>query len=125
MNYFIKTCLKNVETFSIEDKTFLNTLPLPILNESKTLLCEGAITEKELHAAIMCMAQEKASENDGLTKEFYSCFKKELKASFVTSIRATKRKIEFTASQKQAVIKLIQKKMEVKHLLKTGVKFFS
>ena len=65
---------KNVEESSVEHKAFLDTLSLLILNESETLLCEGALTEKELHAAMMSMAQEKAPGNDRLTKEFYSCF---------------------------------------------------
>ena len=56
------------------------------------------------------MAQEKAPGNDGLTKEFYSCFWEELKEPFVTSIRATKHKMEFTSFQKQPVFKLTQKK---------------
>ena len=49
MNYFIKTYLKSVEKSLVEHTTFLNTLPLPILNESERLLCKGAFTEKELH----------------------------------------------------------------------------
>ena len=40
---------------------------------------EGALTAKELNPAMMSMAQEKAPGNDGLTKEFYSCFWEELK----------------------------------------------
>ena len=36
--------------------------------------------------------------------------KKQIKRPFITSIRATKRKMEFSLSQKQAVVKLIQKK---------------
>ena len=49
MNYFIKTYLKSVEKSLVEHTTFLNTLSLPILNESARLLCKGAFTEKELH----------------------------------------------------------------------------
>ena len=58
----------------------------------------------------MSMVQEKEPGNDGLTKEFHSCFWEELKEPFVTSIRATKPKTEFTLSQKQEVTKSIQKK---------------
>ena len=122
LNYFIKTCLKKSrEIFT----TFLDTLPLPTLNESEILLREAALTEKKLNAPMMSMAQEKASGNGGLTKEFYSCFWEESKEPPVTSIRATKRKMEFTSSQKQAVIKLTQEKDRDKNLLKTGTRFLS
>ena len=83
-------------------KTFLDTLSLPMLNESETLLCEEALTGKELHAAVMSMAQEKTLGNNRLTKEFYSCFWEELKEPFHTSIWDTKCKMEFNSSQKQA-----------------------
>ena len=118
LNYFLKTCLKNVKKSSVEHTTFLDTLPLLILNESEMLLYEVALTEKELNVAMMSMAQEKSLGNDGLTKEFHSCFWEELKEPFVTFIRATKRKMEFTSSQKQAVIKLIQKKDREKRFIK-------
>ena len=46
---------------------------------SKIVLCEGALAEKEQHAAMMGMAPKKALGNDELTKEFYSCFWEGLK----------------------------------------------
>ena len=70
------------------------------------LLYEEALTEKEL----ISMVLEKAPGNEELTKEFYNCFWEELKEPFITSIRATKSKIVFILSQKQAVIRLVQKK---------------
>ena len=85
------------------------------------LLYEEALTEKEL----ISMVLEKAPGNEGLTKEFYNCFWEELKEPFITSIRATKSKIKFILSQKQAVIRLVKKKIEIKHLTKTGVQFLS
>ena len=45
-----------------------------------------------------------------------------LKKPFVIFIRATKRKMELTLFQKQAVIKVIQKEDREKDLLKTGLK---
>ena len=106
---FYKNLFKK-EKSSVEHTTFLDTLLLPILNESETLLCEGGLTEKERHAAMMSMAQEKTPKNDGLTNEFYSFFGEELKEPFATALKATKRKMESTSSRKQAVNKLIQKK---------------
>ena len=97
----------NKEWINAELTTFLDTLPLPILNESETLLCEGALNKKELHAARMSMAKEKAPGNHRLTREFFSCFLEELstflKELFVTSIIARKRKIEFTSSQNKSL----------------------
>ena len=58
----------------------------------------------------MSMVQEKAPGNDGFTKKFFSSFWVELKEPFVISIRAKKRKIELTSSQRQVVVKLIEKK---------------
>ena len=64
------------------------------------------------------MAREKIPGNDRFTKEFYKYFWEELKEPFVTSIKATKRKMEFTSCQNQAVIKLIQKKDRDKRFIK-------
>ena len=52
---------------------------------------------------MMSMAQEKAPGNDGLTKKFSSCVQEKLKEPIVTSIRATKRKMESTSSRKQVM----------------------
>ena len=74
-----KSCLKKS---SVEHPTYLDTLPLPILNQNKMLLWEVAFTEKNLNAVMMNMVQKKAPENDGLTKEFYSCFLGRIKRTF-------------------------------------------
>ena len=54
---------------------------------------------------MMSMVGEKVPGNYLLTKEFYIWFWRELKEPPVASIRATKRKMEFTLTQRQAVIK--------------------
>ena len=74
---------------------------------------------------MMSVVQEKAPGIDGLTKEFYSCFSEELKEPFANSIRATKRKMTFFLSQKQIVIKLMQKKDRDKRFIKNYVRFLS
>ena len=43
----------------------LDTLPLAALDESEALLFQGALTEKELNAAMMSMVHEKTPRNDG------------------------------------------------------------
>ena len=49
----------------MEHAKILDTLPLAALDESETLLCQGALTEKELNAAMMSMVHEKTPRNDG------------------------------------------------------------
>ena len=56
--------------------------------------------------------------NDGLTKELYETFWDELKDSFINSIKLAYQKKALSTSQRQAVIKLIEKKDRDKTLLK-------
>ena len=55
-----------------------------------------------------CMENDKSPGNDGLTKEFCVSFWDDIKATFISSIRQSKGKKE-KVSQRQAIIKLIQK----------------
>ena len=52
----------------------------------------------------------KSPGNDRLTKEFYETFWNELKDSFINSIKLAYQKKALSTSQRQAVIKLIEKK---------------
>ena len=60
----------------------------------------------------------KSPGNEGLTKEFNETFWDELKDSFINSIKLAYQKKALSASQRQAVIKLIEKKDHDKKLLK-------
>ena len=61
---------------------------------------------------------DKAAENDGLTKESYETFWDNIKETLDFSIN--KAKIEQSISQRQAIIKLIEKKDLLKDIFKTG-----
>ena len=72
--------------------------------------CEGEITEEELLKAFKKMPKNKLSGNEGLTKEFYKAFWNDLRIPLLLSVKKAFKAGELSTSQKQAVIKLIEKK---------------
>ena len=64
------------------------------------------------------MKNDKSPENDGITKEFYEFFWDNIKNSLSNSIKKSFISGELSTSQKQAVIKLIEKKERDKWLIK-------
>ena len=83
---------------------------LPKLQEEQVLKCEGEITESKLFKSLKSMKNDKSPGNNGLTKEFYETFWEEIKAPFFNLIRKSFLTEEKSISQKQAVIKLIEKR---------------
>ena len=67
------------------------------------------MTEKELYNALIDIDSNKSPGNDRLTKEFYYTFWNDIKDVFITSIIESKRKKVLSISQRQAIIKLIEK----------------
>ena len=70
--------------------------------------------------ALKSFSNYKSSGNDSLTKEFYETFWSKLKKTFMNSISQTKISKKLITSQRQAVIKLIEKKDKDKRFMKTG-----
>ena len=64
------------------------------------------------------MQNNKSPGNDELTKEFYKMFWIEIKNPFMYSIMEAREKKKLSTSQRQAVIKLIEKKERVKRFIK-------
>ena len=89
--------------------SLLQNLPVPKLQEQQVIKCEGEITESEFLKSLKSMKNDKSPGNDGLTKEFYETFWKEIKTLFSNSIRKFFLTEELSTSQRQAVIKLIDK----------------
>ena len=64
------------------------------------------------------MPNYKSPGNDGLTKDFYEIFWEELKTSLISSFECAFTKDELSSSQKQAVVKLIEKLDRDKRFIK-------
>ena len=66
----------------------------------------------------MCMQNNKSPGNDGLTKSFFVTFWEDVKDVFLNSCGTAKLKKELSTSQRQAVMKLIEKKDMDKRFIK-------
>ena len=116
---FYQTLFK--EKLSISEEciqSFLDKVSLPKLNENQTLKCEGTTTECELLQALTSMDNDKSPGNDGITKEFYIKFWDVVKKPLCASIQQSFIAGQLSTSQKQAIIKLIEKKDRDKRFVK-------
>ncbi len=95
---------------------FLNPLLIPILNENDRILCDVEITIDDLYESLCSMQNNKTPGNDGLSKELYIQFWDKLSTFLFQSLMQGKRKGELSASQKQAVFKLLEKRVETKDI---------
>ena len=105
-----------VQTDKID--AYLDNIPLPKLTNEQTLSCEGIISEDEVFKSLKSIDNNKSPGNDGLSKEFYECFWDEVKKPFLASIHKAFLNQELSTSQKQAVIKMLEKKDKDKRFIK-------
>ena len=105
---FYKNLFKeNLNTSKEAIFSFFKNINLQALTNGKALECEGIISESD-----------KSPGNDGITKEFHEFFWDDIKNSLSDSIRKSFISGKLSTSQKQAVIKLIEKKDRDKRLIK-------
>ena len=98
---------QNINENSIGD--LLSDISVPFLSEEQKNVCEGVLTEKELSDSLASFENNRSPGNDGFTKEFYISFWEDLKDIFLISLGYLKRLKELCISQRQAIIKLIEK----------------
>ena len=98
-------------------EVYLENIPLPKLTNEQALSCEGIMCEDEVFKSLKSMENNKSPWNDGLSKEFYECFWNEVK-SFLASIHKAYLSQELSTSQKQAVIKMLEKNYKDKRFIK-------
>ena len=102
-NYFYKETSLSSGNLGL----YLNTISFLKLAKEKSETLDHGITEKELFIVLQSMENNKSSGNDGLTKEFYIIFWNEVK---IPLLPVTENAKQLSASQKQAVIRLLEKK---------------
>ena len=98
--------------------SFLEIQDLPKISTEDKVSCETEISIDDLKYSLLSMEDKKSPGNDGLTKEFYVIFWEDVSEVMYNSLMLSKQKGELSSSQKQAVIKLIEKKDRDKRFLK-------
>ena len=96
---------------------FLDKVHLPKLNITEINEYNHELPEKLCHS-LMSMQNNNSPGNDGLTKELFVTFWEDMKYIFLNSCCKTKLKKELSISQKQAAVKLIEKKDKDKRIIK-------
>ena len=119
LSLFYKTLFQEKLSFCNNGlKTYLQSVSIPVLSKQKQDSSEGLITEKELLQALKSMENNKSPGNDGLSKEFYETFWNDIKTIFLSSVKKAYETDELSSSQRQAVIKPIEKKGRDKRFIK-------
>ena len=87
----------------------LKDIPIPSLTEEQKKRCEGELLANEIYQSLMSMENNKSPVYDGLMKEFYCTFWNKIKNIFINSLRESKCLKALSTSQRQAIIRLIEK----------------
>ena len=110
-HHFYETLFtEKLQTQNEDITAYLNQISIPVLAGEQSQTCESLISENELLKGLKNMSNNKSPGNDGLTKEFYETFWEDLKKPLCASITKAFHRGELSHSQKQAVIKLIEKR---------------
>ena len=98
-------------------KAFLDTLNIPVISDENRQNCDRDLTMEDLEDTLSKMSTGKSPGNDGLTIEFYKFFWDDLKDTLFDSYRYSKAVGELSTSQRQAIIKLIEKRDKDKRFI--------
>ena len=97
---------------------FLNGVDVPKLSDDQKNLCEGLLSNDECFNALSKFPNGKTPGNDGLTPEFYKKFWNLLGRLLTDSLNHSYIHGELSNSQKQAIIRLIEKKGKDRRYIK-------
>ena len=99
------------------EQVFLQSQGIPQLNEEERNSCEGILTINECYQALKSFADGKSPGNDGLTTEFYRWFWPIVGRNVTDSLNYSYEHGKLSNSQRQAIIKPIEKKEKDKRYI--------
>ena len=100
-----------------EAENFLSKIALPKVSDDLNNLLKEPISLIEMEDAIKTSMNGKSPGNDGFNREFYIMFWKNISKELLESFQEGKRKGILSNSQRQAVIKLLEKKGKDKRFI--------
>ena len=101
-----------------KDNIFLNDHSLPKLSDHQKLLCDKELTLEELKESLLTFKNNKSPGTDGITVEFYRKFWDQIGKPMYHSFIYSFKHGELSASQKQAIITLLEKKGKERMFIK-------
>ena len=113
-NLFQKTIAKSLSDIEM----FLSDIHLPTTSDENYNICKAEITEDNLLVALKSIPNNKTPGDDSLSKEFYGTFWEDIKDVFIKSLKQAKIEGSLSISQRQAVIKRLEKKYRYKRYIK-------
>ena len=106
---------------SVKEKSdcahFLEKINTPTISLHDKTLCNKELSIDELEDSLLSMNANKSPGNDGLTIEFYKTFWTHLKNPLFESAKYSKIHGSLSTSQRQAIIKLLEKKEKDKRYI--------
>ena len=123
INQELKCFSKNIFTEKSEFQkeninAYLGQINISLPTEEQSQTCECPLTKSELLNALIIILNNESPGNDRLTKEFFKTFWEEMKIHWYNSISKSYQNGELSTTQRQAVIKLLEKKDMDKKLIK-------
>ena len=117
---FYETLFKwNLSKTNVEKQQLLNSLTTKALANQQYDLCENKISETDLFDSMKSMKNNKIPSNDALTKEFYKTFWDGMKTPLMKKVNQVFHTEILGISQRQAVMKLIEKNDQYKRYIKS------
>ena len=94
-NLFQKTIANSISDIEM----FLSDIHLPIISDENYTICEAEITEDNIIVPLKSIPNNKTPRNDGLSKEFYETFSKDINDVFINSLKQAKVEGSLSISQ--------------------------